>query len=78
MFNRKQIEMFPPQLERRAQIPAGTVFDFGRPLLVVETFGDDAAAPVIVEELVETEYSLKGQLGLWSLDGVTRAMRQKK
>jgi hypothetical protein len=75
----RQIELFPPQITRSAEIPAGTVFNWKRPLLVVKVHGSDAAAPVIVEELASWGPStLKGQLGLWSADSVTRAMRCNK
>jgi hypothetical protein len=64
-----------PVFERRAEIPAGCVFLFGgRPLSVVRVYGTDAAAPVIVEELTG-RYTLKGQLAIWSVDGVSRALR---
>jgi hypothetical protein len=64
-----------PVLERRASVAADAVFFFGsRPLKVVSSHGTDAAAPVIVEELTDAK-TLKGQLGLWALDGVRRRMR---
>jgi hypothetical protein len=67
-----------PGIQRRAELPAGTVFEYGgRALLVVKTRGTDPAAPVIVEELTDS-VSLKGQFGLWSLDGVSRAIRRKR
>ena len=74
-----QFLLLPPTIERRAELPAGTVFGYGgRSLKVVEVHGTDAAAPVIVEELSDFGSStLKGQLGLWSLDGVTRALKPK-
>lgn len=78
LFAPPQPELFDrPQIERRAEIPAGTVFGFGgRALLVVKAHGTDAAAPVVVEELTDA-VTLRGQLGLWSADGVTRAMTKK-
>lgn len=75
----RQLDLFaPPVIEQRAAIPADTVFMYaGRSLRVVKTYGTDAAAPVIVEELVSFGPStLKGQFALWSADGVTRAYRQ--
>lgn len=75
----RQPDLFGPlRLERRASIPARSVFNYaGRPLLVVRVVGDDPAAPVIVEELSDA-VTLKGQLGLWSADGVSRAMRGRR
>ena len=65
----------PSVIERRAEIPADTVFWFwGRPLRIIRCVGNDAAAPVIVEELTDDGLSIKGQLGLWSLDSVRMAM----
>jgi hypothetical protein len=64
-----------PAIERRATIPAGAVFHFaGRPLRVYRVFGDDARAPVIVEELAGFGSTLKGQFALWSHDAVARAL----
>jgi hypothetical protein len=64
----------PPVIERQAAIPAGAVFMFGgRPLQVTKTYGTDAAAPIIVEELTDA-VTHKGQYGLWSADGVMRQM----
>jgi hypothetical protein len=75
----RQFDLFPLRLERPAEIPSGAMFSFGgRPHEVVRTFGDDAAAPVIVEEIIETHHALEGQFGLWSAAGVTRAMKDKK
>lgn len=75
-----QFLLLPPTIERRAEIPAGTVFGYGgRPLKVVKAHGTDAAAPVIVEELSGFgESTLKGQLGLWSNDGVQRVMHKRR
>jgi hypothetical protein len=73
-----QFDLFkPPTIERRAEIPAGMVFNYaGRPLLVVKSYGTDAAAPVIVEELASFgPRTLRGQLAIWSADSVSRAMR---
>lgn len=47
----------------------------GRPLLVVRTHGTDAAAPVIVEELTDSAFAMKGQFALWSVAGVMKAAR---
>lgn len=73
-----QFDLFPPPvIERRAEIPAGAVFQSGgRFLKIYRVFGDvsDKAAPVIVEELQSFGASLKGQFGLWSQDAVARAM----
>jgi hypothetical protein len=76
MFDPKQFSLFPPPvIERRAEVHAGTVFEFAdRPLLVVKTYGNDAAAPVICEELAEFGTTLRGQYALWSQDNVQRAM----
>ena len=66
-----------PVYERRAEIPSGMMFQFGgRPLLVVKAYGTDPAAPVIVEELTDA-VTLKGQLGIWSADGVTRRLNRR-
>jgi hypothetical protein len=72
----RQLDMFPPRvIERRAEIPAGAVFQSGgRFLKVYKVHGADAAAPVIVEELQSFGTTLKGQLGLWSQDAVERAL----
>lgn len=66
----------PPVVERRAEIPAGTIFTFaGRALRVVRTYGTDAAAPVICEELCDGPRWLRGQYAMWGLFGVSKAMR---
>ena len=66
----------PPTIERRAEIPTGTVFSYGgRSLLVTKVYGTDAAAPVIVIEIAESLAALRGQYALWSVDCVSRAMR---
>jgi hypothetical protein len=71
-MNRRLIQ--PPVVERRAEIPAGTVFAYGgRQLMVTKSYGTDNAAPVIVEELTD-RYAIKGQYALWSLDCVRRAV----
>ena len=78
IFDRKQFDLFGGnlRLERKAPVPSGAVFQFGgRPLKVVKAYGDDLAAPVVVEELTSV-HTLKGQYGLWSADGVSRAMRK--
>jgi len=74
-----QLDLFVPTIERSAEIPAGIVYSFaGRPLLVVKCYGSDPAAPVIVEELASfSPRVLRGQLALWSADGVSRAMRRR-
>ncbi|WP_315705038.1 MULTISPECIES: hypothetical protein [unclassified Bradyrhizobium] len=70
-----QPDLFSPVIERRAEIPAGAVFQSGgRFLKVYRVFGTDAAAPVIVEELQTFGSALKGQFGLWSQDAVSRAL----
>jgi len=55
----RQFDLFPiapPVIERHAEVHAGTVFEFAnRPLLVVKSYGSDAAAPVICEEMSEFE-----------------------
>lgn len=73
-----QLSLFaPPVIERRAEIPAGLVFRYaGRMLRVVKTYGTDPAAPIIVEELDTFGTTLRGQFGLWSCDGVQRAIAQ--
>jgi hypothetical protein len=64
-----------PALRREAAVPAGVVFWWdGRPLQVVRTLGTDAAAPVIVAELVGVGNALPGQLALWSLRAVVDAI----
>ena len=72
----QQFDLFSPSaIERRAEIPAGAVFQSGgRFLKVYRVFGSDAAAPVIVEELQDFGTTLKGQFGLWSQDAVSRAI----
>ncbi|RAI45275.1 hypothetical protein [Rhodoplanes roseus] len=63
-----------PALRRDAAIAVGAViWHGGRPLAVFRVHGEDAAAPVILEELT-TRCGLRGQLCLWSLDAVTKAM----
>lgn len=47
------------------------------PALHVEAHGTDPAAPVICEELEWHNPSLPGQLCLWSLDCVRRAMAEQ-
>ncbi len=60
---------------RTAQVTEGAVFLYaGRPLRVARVTGDDAAAPVICEEMVSWGVSLAGQYCLWSVDLVVRAM----
>ncbi len=75
----RQLDFFaPPVIERRAEIPAGAVFQHsGRFLKVYRVFGTDARAPVIVEELQSFGSTLKGQFGLWSQDAVTRALSRR-
>ncbi|WP_316172125.1 MULTISPECIES: hypothetical protein [unclassified Bradyrhizobium] len=71
----QQFDLFSPAIERRAEIPAGAVFQSGgRFLKVHRVFGTDAAAPVIVEELQNFGSTIKGQFGLWSQDTVSRAL----
>lgn len=67
----------PPSLLRQAEIPSGLAFHFGgRMLIVRRVFGCDKGAPVIVEEMADFgESTLRGQLSLWSVGGVTAAMR---
>lgn len=68
-----------PVIERRAEIPAGTIFSYGgRSLLVTKTYGTNAAAPVIVIEIAESAASLKGQYALWSVQDVQRAMMPRR
>lgn len=68
----------PPAIHAEQPVPAGAVFFFGnRPLMIVEAHGTDPAAPVICEELEWHNPSLPGQLCLWSLDCVRRAMRNQ-
>jgi hypothetical protein len=64
-----------PPVVRTAQVTQGAVFmHMGRPLRVDKVTGDDAAAPVILEELTSWGISGAGQYCLWSVDFVTRAM----
>lgn len=65
-----------PTIVRQAALPADLVFWFwGHPLRVVRVVGTDPAAPVIVEELVDSEFALSGQLGLWSLGSVRSVLK---
>jgi len=67
-----------PTIERVAEIPGGMAFQFrGRVLVVVRTYGTDRAAPVIVEEMTDSARALKGQFGLWAVDGVMRAANKQ-
>lgn len=69
--------LFTPEIQRRAELPAGAVFSYGgRPLMIRKTYGTDKAAPVIVEELTDA-VTLKGQLGIWCVDGVMRQLKRK-
>lgn len=65
-----------PSIERPARIRAGMVFGYGGRMLRVHRVypGDDAACPVIVEELSDFGPGLKGQFAIWSAGGVMRAM----
>jgi hypothetical protein len=61
-----------PVVARQARLAVDQVFYYwGRALRIAKIHGDDPAAPVIVEELGLAA----GQLSLWSLDGVRRAMK---
>jgi hypothetical protein len=75
-MNAYQFDLFkPPAIERAATIPSGAVFFYaGRPLRVYRVYGNDARAPVIVEELAQFGTALKGQYALWSQDAVARAL----
>jgi hypothetical protein len=66
----------PPVIERPSHVCRDMVFDYGGRLLRVHRadYGTDAAAPVILEELCEFGTTLRGQLSIWSLDGVRRAL----
>ena len=73
-----QLDFFTIVIERRAEIPCGAVFSHGgRSLRVTRTYGTDAAAPVIVEELAAFGSTLKGQFALWSNDAVSRCIYRK-
>jgi hypothetical protein len=77
-MSRFQFDLFsPPIIESPASVPADAVFQYGgRSLRVHRVYGNDARAPVIVEELASFgETTLKGQFALWSLDAVRRAMK---
>lgn len=64
-----------PAIRVEAEIPGGMTFlGCGRLLRVVRAYGTDAAAPVIVEELMAVGDAMPGQLGLWCVDGVRREM----
>lgn len=64
----------PPTLTRTAPVTVGEVFwHWGQARRVVRVYGEDAAAPVIVEELEAVGYAQPGQYGLWSADSVRRA-----
>lgn len=72
----------PAPIVRPAEIRTGTTFVFaGRLLRVERVTGSDAAAPVIVEELMDGPIMpdgapawYRGQFALWSADGVGRAI----
>jgi hypothetical protein len=72
----RQFDLFaPPVIERAATISTGAMFEHaGRTLRVYRTYGTDARAPVIVEELGEFGSTLRGQFALWSVDAVKRAI----
>lgn len=58
-------------IERNQQAPSGAVFwHRGRPLKIVRSYGTDARAPVIVEELATFGSTLTGQYALWSCKAV--------
>lgn len=73
----------PPAIVRPALPGVDTVFfHWGRPLRIARLYGEDPAAPVIVEELADgwngdIRYG-KGQLSLWSLAGVTRVLANNR
>jgi hypothetical protein len=67
-------QIAPPRQERPAPVQVGEVFTWrGCMRRVVRTFGEDAAAPVIVEEMTAVGHALPGQYGLWSAESVRRA-----
>lgn len=67
--------MTRPTLRREASVPSGVVIVFrGRPLMTVRQIGNGRDAPVILEEMSDVGPAAKGQLSLWSADGVLRAM----
>lgn len=75
-----QFDLFaPPVIERAATIPAGAVFMHGgRALRIYRLYGNDAHAPVIVEELASFgATTLKGQFSLWNYRAVSDAMRRR-
>lgn len=80
MGNRRQLDLFaPPVIERQAPVPVGAVFSYGgRALRVHRTYGTDARAPVIVEELAPVGAALRGQFALWSIDGVRRCLTGRR
>lgn len=75
----RQFDLFaPPVIEQTASIAVGAVFfHAGRAMRVHRVTGNDKAAPVIVEELAPVGAALKGQFGLWSVDGVRRSMSRR-
>lgn len=67
-----------PAIHRPASIQLDAVFMYaGRPLRVVRQVGDDPDALVIVEELTSWGISLKGQLAMWHVSAVMRALAVK-
>lgn len=65
----------PAQIVRRAELHSGFTFLFaGRFLRVVKSYGTDAAAPVVVEELMAVGEALPGQFSLWALGGIPTEM----
>lgn len=51
---------------------------WGRALRVVRAAGDDAAAPVICEELEDFSGSFAGQLSIWSMEAVRRVIARQR
>lgn len=76
----KQLDLFGEPVASSApdEPPIDDVeFRFGnRGLRVVRVYGDDDAAPVIVEEL-SNRVTLPGQLALWSRQGVKRELEKR-
>jgi hypothetical protein len=70
--------LFAPTITRPARIHAGMVFRFGGRMLRVHRVydGDDAATPVIVDELSDGPRWLGGQYGLWSAGDIMRALNR--
>jgi hypothetical protein len=65
----------PIVIEHRAEAPRDAVIIFaGRPMRIVKSYGNDPAAPVILEELVRGKNYSAGQYTMWSMWAAMRAL----